>query len=879
MVKSFDGMTNPMEGLSREYDGSSDPPPRPWSLLSQPLFIAQELRKARNKPVSGAEVYAAEKAESILRFERLSRVSSEPPVPFSVAFSGGGVRAAAFNSGVLWRLAKEGILKDMEHLSVVSGGAYVGTSYITFLLAGISESRNVFAHGDASRTEDINEWYQKVVWRTIERMQTNIACLARFTKGAQSAGARSQLKGILSLCCMTFLCLVLLPLMNFLLFTAPLTILLDQMAGDAMRTAVYKGNGKPETFRGTKLELILFTMSAGSMWLAIFACCCQAILVWLRRLHRLADSARQSTAVGLGMRFFFSLRNVLAFCAFACISVVLLAFVSYRLQSWMTHKYPDVVLERKEWSIYAGFCMFWAILFIAFGFLAAYSPWRCLSMHLTNVVGVLVFMYEFIFVALMCSMRVFRTNAYWWDILNHAVSLFALLTILSNGMPNQLLHIWIRRSLRKAFYHNGEDVLLTDPQGVSVCPNLIVAATLIDYCRLDQPEKTTHYSGFYFTQRMMGGDRTGFIDAPVGLTLSSVMALSAAALDAFLTTKFDALWVRVSLLGFLNIRMGDYVAFRSNWQQGLWCARFQSLCVNIILFLPFVSFWFMPNADVKNSMFLYCTFAAGLFWGASFFTSIRVFRWLNSSKIIRKFHMIMGHYCISDEPPLQLFLNDGGLVECLGLIALLRRRCSYMMVTDSTADPDMQLVSLRECIDIAKNERICTFFDMEDPRRGFEPLIAEFSAGNGTYLRIGVLYDCYGQSPSFCTEGKTTGEIVFVRMRLFQPGVLTTVPCRVSEQEVLQGIPHQPPTSSIVGAVAEETIGGCCCESIKFCNCGLLGRFPDISTGNQFLTPTHFTMLCRLGYQATEDAVKHIKQLQSQHRRMERHPSVDARSS
>ena len=47
---------------------------------------------------------------------------------FGVAFSGGGVRSAAFCSGVLRRLIKKNIVLD--YLSCVSGGGYTGSAYV-----------------------------------------------------------------------------------------------------------------------------------------------------------------------------------------------------------------------------------------------------------------------------------------------------------------------------------------------------------------------------------------------------------------------------------------------------------------------------------------------------------------------------------------------------------------------------------------------------------------------------------------------------------------------------------------------------------------------------------------------------------------------------
>src|SRR5713226_7236077 len=44
-----------------------------------------------------------------------------------LAFSGGGIRSATFNLGVLQGLAKLGLLRRFDYLSTVSGGGYLGT--------------------------------------------------------------------------------------------------------------------------------------------------------------------------------------------------------------------------------------------------------------------------------------------------------------------------------------------------------------------------------------------------------------------------------------------------------------------------------------------------------------------------------------------------------------------------------------------------------------------------------------------------------------------------------------------------------------------------------------------------------------------------------
>ena len=50
-----------------------------------------------------------------------------------LALSGGGIRSAIFNLGVMQALAKKGLLHHLDYLSTVSGGGYIGSSLTWFL--------------------------------------------------------------------------------------------------------------------------------------------------------------------------------------------------------------------------------------------------------------------------------------------------------------------------------------------------------------------------------------------------------------------------------------------------------------------------------------------------------------------------------------------------------------------------------------------------------------------------------------------------------------------------------------------------------------------------------------------------------------------------
>jgi hypothetical protein len=100
--------------------------------------------------------------ETVLKTEhehlRKRRQSSDPPVssdpikdahqlkPFGVSFSGGGIRSATFNLGIIQGLAESNLLSRIDYLSTVSGGGYIGSWLHGFI-------RN-HCQGDLSRASD-----------------------------------------------------------------------------------------------------------------------------------------------------------------------------------------------------------------------------------------------------------------------------------------------------------------------------------------------------------------------------------------------------------------------------------------------------------------------------------------------------------------------------------------------------------------------------------------------------------------------------------------------------------------------------------------------------------------------------------------------------
>ena len=89
---------------------------------------------ADHSAVEFKEVLGAEREEiRQLRTRRRLRSAAAPSTPLDhepylgVAFSGGGIRSATFNLGVLQGLARNGLLRRIDYLSTVSGGGYIGS--------------------------------------------------------------------------------------------------------------------------------------------------------------------------------------------------------------------------------------------------------------------------------------------------------------------------------------------------------------------------------------------------------------------------------------------------------------------------------------------------------------------------------------------------------------------------------------------------------------------------------------------------------------------------------------------------------------------------------------------------------------------------------
>ena len=111
----------------------------------------------------------------LARRRRASDVSEATPSnrpPIGLAFSGGGMRAAAFHLGVLQALGKSRLLRWVDYWSSVSGGAWVASLFSSLLTAGKLPTGSSASWNEQRRqfqTEQSAPWNQSDILHHLQR--------------------------------------------------------------------------------------------------------------------------------------------------------------------------------------------------------------------------------------------------------------------------------------------------------------------------------------------------------------------------------------------------------------------------------------------------------------------------------------------------------------------------------------------------------------------------------------------------------------------------------------------------------------------------------------------------------------------------------------
>jgi len=241
------------------------------------------------------------------------------------------------------------------------------------------------------------------------------------------------------------------------------------------------------------------------------------------------------------------------------------------------------------------------------------------------------------------------------------------------------------------------------------------------------------------------------------------------------------------------------------------------------------------------------------------------------SPLVHKIQMMLMHRFTSEKPPPLLHLADGGIIEILGVVALLRRKLRLIVVSDACQDPQLSLRSLTLAIKMATEERLCSFYDCRDELRNIDYFLDEFADSADPVLEIGILYEseCREKGQTYDKEGQSKGKVLYVRTRLLKGddrplgGLITPAELEESFRPVAaEAGKRQPRSESTRLHTKRADLGGFMCEC---CHSAPLlkdhGKFPNINTGNPFLTRTYFSELCRLGCELSGPITTKLKRL------------------
>ena len=108
-----------------------------WPILRVVVAVRPELAEVRASRVHRLASHNRESTPTGPELGTQHETKSPPQEAhslnlFGLAFSGGGIRSATFNLGILQALAEMRNLSSIDYLSTVSGGGYIGCWFLAW---------------------------------------------------------------------------------------------------------------------------------------------------------------------------------------------------------------------------------------------------------------------------------------------------------------------------------------------------------------------------------------------------------------------------------------------------------------------------------------------------------------------------------------------------------------------------------------------------------------------------------------------------------------------------------------------------------------------------------------------------------------------------
>jgi len=862
-----------------------------------------------------------------LHNERWDDGTSEEP--FSLAFSGGGMRAAAFQAGVLWRLAQSNALKDVEYIAAVSGGGYIASAYASHCLDSKPPEKG-----------KVKEWYLDVVARTICRMQLNAGNFVRDSckkPGCpeDGAGRFPRICDIVTLLATLTITLAVNPIVFFTCIVSPMALTIELYFGSALRAAFCNPSRSLNIRSVFELFCQMTPLNGMLQTLAVLLAVHFVVFVSSKclgccQLRRQAVGnkwhAGKLHIIGHGANAFLARLNVfmMVMILFLCLLPIIeragwefLGKAASRVEhcqvfveklrneslgngffsgagciaeagpnQWfdeaMYNNYTHIEDSHASAFLKLGHVsdVFTMILFVIF----------CLTALLILCIPILgsslIRVFNFIIGPLMVSVLTFGIVKY---CVFHPVTgerlefdaealdeharwslTVALITVPLYEEIRSIMHWYYKRGLQANFFSGGKSWRYVDLASNPYCPFVVLNGTSSDY---QPPGGQQSISEVFFSPLHCGGKELGYIRTPSYRSLAKCTALTAAGcLDAISLSMADTLSTRF-WLEVLNLAWGDYIMFErfeipfiDNMAKRF--GSFEGTVNRALHRIPSAIFWVLfflllsfgygskdssdPTCAVPKRAFT----AAGVLFlvlmGASFLSSLSIFSILALSPLTREIHQATRYMYIGNQPPRMIYVTDGGVKDCTGLVQLMHRRCKRILLVLAAFDPRDELVVLVSAMAEAEARTLGTFYNPVDPRLGVQVILENFKKDKRAIsMHIGI---CYSHNSLV-----RTGHLFIVKNRLPTQAIGSPV-MPLLTPELIRGERSLEEEERLPGTMTTDQLGsiGCC----DCCHNGCLNFGPKFPHGNipgyLYLTPQWCNGLIRLGHSLSEDVVKQV---------------------
>jgi len=859
-----------------------------------------------------------EEQESIKEmFEK--RVEDGKPSPdksFALAFSGGGMRAAAFQCGVLWRLAEENLLKDVTYMTAVSGGGYIAMAYATHCIAEGNPEAG-----------DVHAWYRRVVAKTIVRMQQNAGDFVR-DFGRSGPGKPTDNSGCtelprafdLPVLIATLVSTMLVhPFYFFMCFMVPMVVMVEAFFGDAMRSsfcskALSEGH-EPKylaDFQQDPHFKFLCHLTGGFFvaMLAFFAIC--KTVPFFKDPNLAAEKSQRvevpsAFLFGYGIYSFLVRATLILVVGVGYILAVLvlqvIAFSQEHGSDELQNNFcppPDLPTNATEWHpktsclasvsgcLPAVFNHVLKVLFAFFSVAILAMPYvgSDSAVSIASLCGpLLIGLFQIRFTQFRvfgpytgqdffpAGMAFSHEN---WDFFVGAAMILTLIMFPLYPEVRAILHTYYMRCLTGNFFPNGEDVAMSEMDNCPYCPFIVVTGTSSDY-KPPIGEDDDVISELSFSKLHCGSIETGYVRMPNDRTIGKCTALTAAGcIDACALTLSSLLTLRFWLEA-LNLSWGDYVIFKDNnphdetevpsflnikgeADRRLMLRLPVDATLMIVYVLNLVGFFW----DIHILYFVALTLFTFMF-ALSFFCFAPLEEWISFSPFLRQMQQATAFCYRGKHPPPMLYVTDGGCRDCCTLVQLMMRRQERILLVLAAADPHDDLDVFKKAMGMVKQLEYASFYNPEDPRLDVESMLAHFKFDKTMpYLHLGIAY------PEKENEGRKFGNLFIVKNRL-PPGfegklVEPHLTQEEVEGKVQRGYGQQPEGIKEFdreewGKMTTDNLGPfCCCDfshTKSLCNCG--PKFPHGNFVNfMYMSPMWCSSLARLAYDVSEQVVNKV---------------------